>query len=624
MKYHNIKEGVFLKRPNRFIAYAEIDGKQETVHVKNTGRCGELLTDRAVVYLEKSNNPNRSTAYDLVAVEKNGRIINMDSQAPNRAVGEWLKKGGLFTDLLLVRPETKFGNSRFDFYVETSDKKIFIEVKGVTLEQDNVVLFPDAPSERALKHVAELMAAKEKGYEVYVLFVVQMDGVKYFTPNRITQPEFADVLIQAKEAGVNILAYDCVVTPDSMEIQNPVEVRLAAKEQVFCCQKHSADTEISLKKTKKQNSKGKLRKGCLEDIPKPLLKWYDSNRRVLPWREEPTPYRVWVSEIMLQQTRVEAVKPYFERFMNALPDIESLARAKEDMLLKLWEGLGYYNRVRNLQKAAIQIIEEYGGEMPDCYEELLKLKGIGSYTAGAIASIAYGKKVPAVDGNVLRVVSRVAKRDEDILLPAVKKKTEEELLQIMPNRPGDFNQAMMEIGAMVCIPNGAPKCEVCPLADICLAKADGVQSEYPKKGKKKPRSIEQKTILVIRDENRTALHKRSDKGLLAGLYEFPSIEGHKTAEEVVEWLVEKGLQTLRILPLKDSTHIFTHKEWHMKGYMIRVDELAPKNEKLSKEHWIFAETAETEDKYPIPSAFAAYTEYLNIRQGNDKYRRKKE
>ena len=624
MKYHNIVKGIFLERPNRFIAYVEVDGKKETVHVKNTGRCRELLTEHAVVYLEKSDNAKRSTAYDLIAVEKNDRIINMDSQAPNRAVGEWLEKGGLFTDLSLVRPETKFGNSRFDFYVEAEDKKIFIEVKGVTLEQDNVVLFPDAPSERALKHITELMEAKEKGYEAYVLFVVQMENVRYFTPNRSTQPAFADILLRAEEAGVHILAYDCMVTPDSMEIQHPVEVRLNEERNFFNPGNSSSDSRLPAKVPGKENPKGKLRKGCLADIPKPLLKWYDSNRRVLPWREEPTPYRVWVSEIMLQQTRVEAVKPYFERFMNALPDIKSLAEAEEDVLLKLWEGLGYYNRVRNLNKAAIRIMEEYGGIMPSEYEELLKLNGIGSYTAGAIASIAYGKKVPAVDGNVLRVISRVAKRDEDILLPAVKKKMEEELLQIMPERPGDFNQAMMEIGAVVCIPNGAPKCEVCPLADICMARAEGVQLAYPKKGSKKPRSIEKKTILVIRDENKAALHKRPDKGLLAGLYEFPSIEGHKTAEEVVEWLNDKGLQTLRILPLKDSTHIFTHKEWHMKGYMIRVDELAPKNEKLSKENWIFAEAAQTEDKYPIPSAFAAYTEYLNIRQGNDRHRRTKE
>ncbi|MGN0432073.1 MAG: A/G-specific adenine glycosylase [Lachnospiraceae bacterium] len=624
MKYHNIVKGIFLERPNRFIAYVEVDGQKETVHVKNTGRCRELLTEHAVVYLEKSDNAKRSTSYDLIAVEKNDRIINMDSQAPNRAVGEWLEKGGLFTDLSLVRPETKFGNSRFDFYVEAEDKKVFIEVKGVTLEQDNVVLFPDAPSERALKHITELMEAKEKGYEAYVLFVVQMENVRYFTPNRSTQPAFADILLRAEEAGVHILAYDCMVTPNSMEIQHPVEVRLNEERNFFNPGNSSSDSRLPAKVPGKENPKGKLRKGCLADIPKPLLKWYDSNRRVLPWREEPTPYRVWVSEIMLQQTRVEAVKPYFERFMNALPDIKSLAEAEEDVLLKLWEGLGYYNRVRNLNKAAIRIMEEYGGIMPSEYEELLKLNGIGSYTAGAIASIAYGKKVPAVDGNVLRVISRVAKRDEDILLPAVKKKMEEELLQIMPERPGDFNQAMMEIGAVVCIPNGAPKCEVCPLADICMARAEGVQLAYPKKGSKKPRSIEKKTILVIRDENKAALHKRPDKGLLAGLYEFPSIEGHKTAEEVVEWLNDKGLQTLRILPLKDSTHIFTHKEWHMKGYMIRVDELAPKNEKLSKENWIFAEAAQTEDKYPIPSAFAAYTEYLNIRQGNDRHRRTKE
>lgn len=595
MKYHNITKGIFLERPNRFIAYVDIDGRKETVHVKNTGRCGELLTEQAVVYLEKSDNPKRTTAYDLVAVEKNGRIINMDSQAPNRAVGEWLLKKALFTDLLLVRPETGFGKSRFDFYVETSDKKIFMEVKGVTLEQDNVVLFPDAPSQRAIKHIEELIQAKKEGYDAYLLFVVQMENVRYFMPNRMTQPELAEALLRAKAAGVEILAYDCMVTAESMEIKSPVQVRLE-----------------------------KSRKGCLQDIPKLLLKWYDKNKRVLPWRENPAPYRVWVSEIMLQQTRVEAVKPYFERFMKALPDIKSLAMAEEETLLKLWEGLGYYNRVRNLQKAALQIEQDYGGGMPSDYEELLKLKGIGSYTAGAIASIAYGQKVPAVDGNVLRVVSRVGKREEDILQPAVKKKVEEELLQIMPQRPGDFNQAMMEIGAMVCIPNGAPKCDICPLSEICLAKAEGVQNAYPKKGQKKSRRIEEKTILVILDDDRTALHKRPDKGLLAGLYEFPSLEGYKTPEEVVEWLTAKGLRILRILPLRESVHIFTHIEWHMKGYMVRVDELFPKQEILAEEDWIFAQKEETEEKYPIPSAFAAYTEYVNIRQGNDRYRRMEE
>ncbi|MGN1147834.1 MAG: A/G-specific adenine glycosylase [Lachnospiraceae bacterium] len=606
MKYHNIVKGTFLERPNRFIAYVEIAGKKETVHVKNTGRCRELLREGATVYLEKSSNPDRRTAYDLVAVEKNGRMINMDSQAPNRAVEEWLHTGQLFPDLSFVRPETKYGNSRFDFYLEAGDRKIFMEVKGVTLEQGNVVRFPDAPSERALKHVDELIAAKQEGYEVYVFFVIQMAGVDYFTPNRDTQPAFADALLKAEQAGVHIIAYDCQVAPDTMLIHEPVEVRLQEFGKIL------PETKI------------KLRKGCLEDIPKPLLKWYDENRRVLPWREQPTPYRVWVSEIMLQQTRVEAVKPYFERFMAALPDIASLAEAPEEVLLKLWEGLGYYNRVRNLQKAALQIMSEYGGVMPSEYEELLKLKGIGSYTAGAIASIAYGKAVPAVDGNVLRVVARIGKREEDILLPAVKKRTEEELLQIMPDRPGDFNQAMMEIGAMVCIPNGAPHCASCPLAEICMAREDGVQSEYPKKGSKRPRSIEEKTVLVIRDENRAALHKRPDKGLLAGMYEFPSMVGHCSAEEVISWLKEKGLNVLRVVPLKESTHIFTHKEWHMWGYMVRVDELAPKNDRLSKENWIFAESWETEEKYPVPSAFAAYTGYLNIKLGNERYQRSEE
>ena len=603
MKYHNVEKGVFLERPNRFIAYVELAGRRETVHVKNTGRCRELLSENAAVYLEKNGRTDRKTAYDLIAVEKDGRLINMDSQAPNRAVEEWLLKKQLFPGLSFVRPETKYKNSRFDFYLEADDRKIFMEVKGVTLEQDNVVLFPDAPSERAVKHVEELIEAVREGYEAYVVFVIQMQGVDYFTPNRSTQPLFAETLLAAEKAGVHILAYDCLVTADSMEIHAPVRVEL---QDVFG--KNSTET------------KTKLRKGCLEDIPKPLLKWYDSNKRVLPWRENPTPYRVWVSEIMLQQTRVEAVKPYFDRFMAALPDTRSLAAAPEDVLLKLWEGLGYYNRVRNLQKAAVRIVNEYAGVMPSQYEELLTLSGIGSYTAGAIASIAYGRRVPAVDGNVLRVLARIQRLEEDILLPVVKKKTEEALLQIMPERSGDFNQAMMEIGATVCIPNGAPRCNCCPLAELCLAREAGVQTEYPKKGAKKPRSIEEKTVLVIQDENRTALRKRPPKGLLAGMYEFPSMEGLKSADEVKVWLQERGLKALRITPLRESCHIFTHKEWHMWGYMIRVDEFTSDKAALLKEGWIFAEAADTEEKYPVPSAFAAYTGYLNIKLGNEKYR----
>ena len=226
MKYKSIVEGRFVERPNRFIARVEIDGVLETVHVKNTGRCKELLQVGAKVFLEKSDNPKRSTLYDLVAVQKGERLINMDSQAPNKAVETWLRQGRMFSDVTLVKPETKYGNSRFDFYVETGSEKILIEVKGVTLENDGVVRFPDAPSDRAVKHVQELIAARRAGYRVFVLFVIQMGDVKYFTPNRDTHPAFADALLEAADAGVEVLAYDCVVTVDSTQIGNPVPVYL--------------------------------------------------------------------------------------------------------------------------------------------------------------------------------------------------------------------------------------------------------------------------------------------------------------------------------------------------------------------------------------------------------------
>ncbi len=610
MHYSNIAEGCFLERLNRFVARVELDGRVETVHVKNTGRCRELLVPDAKVYLERSDSPARSTRYDLVAVEKNGRTVNMDSQAPNKAAEEWLRAGGLFPDVSLVRPETKYGNSRFDFYVEAGREKIFIEVKGVTLEDAGVVSFPDAPSDRAVKHVGELIAAKRDGYRVFVLFVIQMERVRYFTPNRKTHPEFAEILGRAAGEGVEILAYDCKVTPDSMEIGSPVPVNLEGKELL---RENSAD----IKKTLSINA--------LSAIQKPLLLWYDEHRRILPWREDPTPYRVWVSEIMLQQTRVEAVKPYFERFMRALPDIESLADAPEEQLLKLWEGLGYYNRVRNLQLAARQIRQDYGGRMPDSYDELLKLKGIGSYTAGAIASIAYGRSVPAVDGNVLRVVSRLRKDGRLISDGKVKASVERDLAEVMPaGRPGDFNQAMMELGACVCIPNGEPLCGSCPLAELCLARGEGVQAEYPKKAGKRPRRIEEKTILVIRDENRAAIRKRPAGGLLGGMYEFPSLAGFCTAEEVVRYLDANGIKVLRIQPLEDAKHIFTHREWHMAGYMVRVDELEHGQPGDDVRDWIYIRPEETREKYPIPSAFHAYAKYLNMRQGKEKNGKKED
>ena len=224
MKYANIVKGTFIERPNRFIAICQIDGKEEICHVKNTGRCRELLLNGATVYLEKSSNPNRKTQYDLVAVQKGDRLINMDSQVVNKVALEFIPK--LFSDIKYIKPEYKYGNSRFDIYVETETEKIFVEVKGVTLENDGVVRFPDAPTERGVKHLNELQKAVTEGYRAYVLFIVQMNDVKYFEPNRETHPQFADALKQAKENGVIPLAYTCDVTPDSIKITKEIPVKI--------------------------------------------------------------------------------------------------------------------------------------------------------------------------------------------------------------------------------------------------------------------------------------------------------------------------------------------------------------------------------------------------------------
>ncbi len=600
MKYENISKGSFIDRPNRFIATVEIqeagNARRECVHVKNTGRCRELLLPGAEVYLEKSLTGRRKTGYDLIGVKKGDVLVNIDSCAPNKAVYEWLKSGALLKDVTLIKPEAVFGDSRLDFYVEAAGRRIFLEVKGVTLEKQSVALFPDAPSKRAVKHVRELIRAMDEGYESYILFVIQQKGIRCFSPNQEAQPEFADILQTAQRAGVRILAYDCMVTQNSMELSDPVPVVLGEE-------KLPDDL-------------------LLERVVPLLLAWYDENRRVLPWREEPTPYRVWVSEIMLQQTRVEAVKPYFLRFMEELPDIAALAQAREDTFLKLWEGLGYYSRVRNLHAAAMQIMESYGGQMPDDYRELQKLKGIGSYTAGAIASIAFGRAVPAVDGNVLRVISRLLTDDGDIQDPLVKRKMEERLFPVMPkDRPGDFNQALMDLGATVCLANGMPKCRECPWEKLCRANLYNVWSQYPKKSGKKPRKIEQKTVLVIRDQDCVALRKRPAHGLLAGLYEFPTLDGHMTQEETLCFLKQQGVHAVRIEKLSDAKHIFTHKEWHMTGYCVWVDELEPMKKNKG---FLFAKLQKIQEQYPVPSAFAVYSRYLEIRTGSEKIKDMKE
>ena len=354
-----------------------------------------------------------------------------------------------------------------------------------------------------------------------------------------------------------------------------------------------------------------------EGLKEKLCAWYDAGHRDLPWRQDREPYHVWLLEIMLQQTRVEAVRPFFEQFIKALPKVEDVAVCPEEQLLKLWEGLGYYNRVRNIQKAAVRIVKEYGGKLPADYEKLKELPGIGNYTAGAVASIAYDLPVPAVDGNVLRVYARIMEDDSDILKQSVKTKVEKEFLKVMPgSRSGTFNQALMELGAMICVPNGAPKCGVCPVAEYCQARVHGTVLNLPVKKKRQERRKEEKTVLVLRDGERVAIRKRPAKGLLAGMYELPNLEGYLSEEEILSWVENQDLIPLQIVPLIDAKHIFSHVEWDMKGYLIRVAAL----EESADPKMIFAEISEVEKEYPIPAAFQAYAEQIQMRLGQDKYR----
>ncbi len=584
MKYERIGRGKFLERPNRFLAYIEIDGKKEVVHVKNTGRCAELLQPGAEVFVQESDNPERKTQWDLIGVKKGKRMVNMDSQIPNKVVEEWIRKGNLFPNATLIKPEKTYKQSRFDLYIEEGERKIFIEVKGVTLENDGVVKFPDAPTERGVKHINELCEAVKDGYEAYVFFVIQMKGAKYFTPNRKTHPEFGHALERASQQGVNILAYDCKVEKDSIEIGKEVPV-------IF-------------------------RNENLLEMAKPLVSWYQKQKRDLPWRVDINAYKVWVSEIMLQQTRVEAVKPYYARFLETFPTIEDLANAKEDLLLKMWEGLGYYNRVRNMQKAAKQVMIDYHGEFPHTYEEIRNLTGIGNYTAGAIASFAFGIPKPAVDGNVLRVISRLTANDEDIMKASVRERVEHELEELIPvDAASNFNQGLIELGAIVCVPNGAPKCGECPLSHICKAHQNGNELEFPVKSKAKERRIEKKTVFVFQDGEHIAIKKRPARGLLASLYEFPNVEGHLMEDEALAYSKGIGLAPLRIQSLGEGKHIFSHVEWHMIGYKVRVDEL----EQINTKDMIFVHPEEIQNSFPIPAAFETYTSQIDIKLGQEKY-----
>ena len=337
-----------------------------------------------------------------------------------------------------------------------------------------------------------------------------------------------------------------------------------------------------------------------EKLPVLLLPWYRENHRVLPWRKDREPYHVWVSEIMLQQTRVEAVKGYYTRFLAALPDIAALANCDDDTLHKLWEGLGYYSRVRNLKKAAQAVMEHHSGQFPKAHSQVLALPGIGEYTAGAICSICYDQPTPAVDGNVLRVVARVLDDDTPIDLPTRKKAVQEALAAIYPPEAGDFTQALMELGATVCGPNRKPDCEICPCRDFCRGYQKGTAESLPVKSPKKGRKEEDKTVFILRCDGRYALEKRPETGLLAGLWQFPNMDGTLNAGEALAVTARMGLRPREILRQLERKHIFTHIQWNMRGFYIDVDNPG------AEFQWFTPEEIDTQAA--LPTAFRQFWE----------------
>ena len=343
----------------------------------------------------------------------------------------------------------------------------------------------------------------------------------------------------------------------------------------------------------------------LSPIVSPLLAWYARVGRMLPWRQERTPYHVWISEIMLQQTRIEAVIPYYRRFLEAFPTVEALAEAEDAHLMKLWEGLGYYSRARNLKKAAEAIVREHGGRLPASVEDLKSLPGIGDYTAGAIASIAFGLAEPAVDGNVLRVMARLLADGRDVLSPALKREATERLREIYPKEPCGataMTEALMELGETVCIPNGAPRCEACPLAALCRARETGCADTLPYRAPRKARTQEARTVLLLLFGDHVGIFRRPPEGLLGGLWEFPSADGTLSPEEVEELLAAWGLSAAAIKEGPAAKHIFTHREWHMTSYLITLD--------AEGGGLTFATREELRTVYAIPTAFRAFFDLL--------------
>ncbi|MBQ7171704.1 MAG: A/G-specific adenine glycosylase [Clostridia bacterium] len=345
-----------------------------------------------------------------------------------------------------------------------------------------------------------------------------------------------------------------------------------------------------------------LPESLLRQAIPPLLSWFSAHRADLPWRREPTPYHVWLSEIMLQQTRIRAALPYYERFLSELPTVAALAAVPEERLLKLWEGLGYYSRARNLKKTAILLCERYGGELPRSAAELASLPGVGPYTAGAIASIAYGEPEPAVDGNVLRVLSRLTLSEADVLSPATRTAMTNVLCKVYPagREAGALTEALMELGETVCLPNGAPLCENCPLAALCLARRAGRAEELPVRSQKKERRVEKRTVLLLSDGDgeKLAVCRRPSRGLLAGMWEFPNFPGAATKKNAEAFLAERGGAASHFSLSLKKTHIFTHIEWQMTALTGKIDVLPPS--------FVLADREELIRDYALPTAFRQF------------------
>lgn len=337
---------------------------------------------------------------------------------------------------------------------------------------------------------------------------------------------------------------------------------------------------------------------CTRIVP-PLLEWFAAHKRDLPWRRDREPYHVWLSEIMLQQTRVEAVKPYYARFLEALPDISSLSTCDHDALMKLWEGLGYYSRARNLQKAAQQVMQDFGGDFPHTYEEIRSLSGIGDYTAGAISSICFDLPEPAVDGNVLRVYTRLladARCTDD---GTVKRDIRDTLRHVYAASPagtrGTLTQALMELGATVCVPNGAPLCGECPLRSSCEAFRSNTIRQYPVRREKKARKTEEYTVYILQCGDRIAVQKRPDSGLLAGLWELPHLSGKRRAQQAINDIADWRTGAAELISVRSCTHIFTHIEWHMTAVHLLVTHMP--------ERFTWVTPAQLAAETALPTAF---------------------